>query len=155
MILAGTSSPSRSKASDFDHASRFFYAPFRHTHPGRSRNICLTDIPTPQYVDHITKLLTAIAIIEKIYTKLTPPLLAGSHHLHRLPQKYANHWSTCRRIRFFMYWTRAEPTLVRLYEPSLPHNYARNIGYEIKMFILDIRQHWPQLRHVQCKRATV
>lgn len=33
------------------------------------------------------------------------------------------------------------------------HNYARNIGYEIKMFILDIRQHWPQLRHVQCNTS--
>jgi len=68
----------RSKASDFDHASRFFYAPILRTHPRRSRNICRTDVSTPQYFDHITKLLTSIAIIAKFYTKLTPPLLAAS-----------------------------------------------------------------------------
>ena len=76
--FGGNVSTKRSKASDFDHASRFFYAPILRTHPRRSHHIRHAAIPTPNNFDYVMKLLTSIAIIEKIHTEHTTPLLAAS-----------------------------------------------------------------------------
>ena len=77
--FGGNVTTKRSKASDFDHASRFFYAPILRTHPRRSHHIRHAAIPTPNNFDYVMKLLTSIAIIEKIHTELhTTPLLAAS-----------------------------------------------------------------------------